>query len=215
MTHVYIAIEGPIGVGKTTLAQSFQRDAGAEILLDVFDNPFLGDFYRDGLAAAFKAQMFFLATRFQQQSELRKQTIKASMLVCDYLFARDKIFAYLNLDDQEILIYDRLFAALSPYVPTPDLVVYLNAPREVLLERVRKRNVEFEAKISEQYVDALKEAYDHFFFHYTETPLLIVNTAEIDFVENTDDLRALQQRIATGKARGVEYYHPVRKRRRS
>lgn len=210
----YIAIEGPIGVGKTSLVQSFQRDMGAQILLDEFENPFLADFYRDRPSAAFKAQMFFLATRFQQQMDLRKSSGDSALLVCDYLFARDKIFAYLNLDDQEIVAYDRLFAALSPLVPAPELVVYLNAPGEVLLERVRRRNVEFEANISEEYVDELIRAYDHFFFHYTETPLLIVNTAEIDFVQNADDLRALQQRIATGSARGIEYYHPVRKRRR-
>jgi len=210
----YIAIEGPIGVGKTSLAQSFQRDLGAEVVLDVFDNPFLVDFYRDRPAAAFKTQMYFLATRFQQQDALRKAPQDAPIRVSDYLFARDKIFAYLNLDDHEIIVYDRLFAVLNPYAPVPDLVVYLNAPREVLLERVRKRNVEFEAKISEDYVGELIRAYDHFFFHYEDSPLLIVNTAEIDFVENSEDLRALQQRIAKGTVRGIEYYHPIRKRRR-
>ncbi len=213
--HSYIAIEGPIGVGKTTLAQSFQRDMGAEVVLDVFDNPFLSDFYRDRPAAAFKTQMYFLAARFQQQDAIRKAARNGPIRISDYLFARDKIFAYLNLDDSEITVYDRLFAALSPYAPVPDLVVYLNAPREVLLERVRRRNVEFEAKISEDYVDELIRAYDHFFFHFQDTPLLIVNTAEIDFVENADDLRALQQRIAQGTVRGIEYYHPIRKRRRS
>ncbi len=210
----YIAIEGPIGVGKTSLAESFRRDMSAEVVLDVFDNPFLADFYRDRPAAAFKTQMFFLATRFQQQDALRKAAPSGPIRVSDYLFARDKIFAYLNLDDHEILVYDRLFAALSPYAPVPDLVVYLNAPREVLLERVRRRNVQFEAKISEDYVDDLIRAYDHFFFHYRDTPLLIVNTTEIDFVENAEDLRALQQRITAGTVRGVEYYHPIRKRRR-
>jgi deoxyguanosine kinase len=210
----YIAIEGPIGVGKTTLAQSFQRDMGAEVVLDVFDNPFLGDFYRDRPAAAFRTQMYFLASRFQQQDALRKTPRDGTIRVADYLFARDKIFAYLNLDDSEIMVYDRLFASLSPYAPLPDLVVYLNAPREVLLERVRRRNVQFESTISEDYVDELVRAYDHFFFHYQETPLLIVNTSEIDFVENAEDLKALQQRIVNGTVRGIEYYHPIRKRRR-
>jgi deoxyadenosine/deoxycytidine kinase len=209
----YIAIEGPIGVGKTTLVQSFEREMSARIVLDEFDNPFLADFYRDRPSAAFKAQMYYLGTRFQQQMSLRDAGTGSSLLVTDYLFARDKIFAYLNLDDQEILAYDKLFAALSPLVPAPRLVVYLSAPREVLLERVRRRNVEFEANISEEYVDELVRAYDHFFYHYTETPLLIVNTAEIDFVQNAEDRRALQQRISTGSARGIEYYHPIRKKR--
>jgi deoxyadenosine/deoxycytidine kinase len=206
--HSYIAIEGPIGVGKTTLVKSFERDMGAQIVLDVFDNPFLRDFYLDRPGAAFKTQMYFLATRFQQQVALTKAE---PLLVCDYLFARDKIFACLNLDDQEILIYDRFFSSMSRYVPSPDLVVYLKAPREVLLERLGRRNVDFEEDISEAYVDELIKAYEHFFHHYTETPLLIVNTAEIDFVQNENDLRHLQHRVAGGKVRGTQYYHPVRK----
>jgi deoxyadenosine/deoxycytidine kinase len=208
----YIAIEGPIGVGKTTLVNSFQSDMSAKILLDEFENPFLADFYRDRPAAAFKTQMYFLATRFQQQVKVREFLGSASFLVCDYLFARDKIFAYLNLDDQEILAYDRLFNALCPMVPVPDLVVYLKAPRDVLLERVSRRKVDFEARISGTYLDELIRAYDHFFYHYKDTPLLIVDTAEIDFVENAEDLHALQVRVAAGNIRGVQYYHPVRKR---
>jgi deoxyadenosine/deoxycytidine kinase len=210
--HSHIAIEGPIGVGKTTLVNSFQRDMGAKIALDEFENPFLGDFYRDRPAAAFKTQMYFLATRFQQQVKLRESLGSAPLLVCDYLFARDKIFAYLNLDDQEIIVYDRFFNALCPLVPLPDLVVYLKAPRNVLLERVSRRNVDFEAKISETYMDELIRAYDHFFYHYKDTPLLIVDTAGIDFVESADDLRTLQKRISAGNIRGIQYYHPVRKR---
>jgi deoxyguanosine kinase len=209
--HSYIAVEGPIGVGKTTLVRSFQTVMGTEVILDVFDNPFLADFYRDRPNAAFRTQMFFLISRFQQQIELESTRQGTSLVVCDYLFAKDKIYAYLNLDDQEILIYDKYFAAMSRYVPVPELVVYLKAPGEVLLERVRRRNVDFEAKIAETYVNELVKAYDHFFYHYKETPLLIVDTAEIDFVENPQELRALMQRIAAGSSRGVQYYHPVRR----
>jgi len=212
--HSYIAIEGPIGVGKTTLVQSFRAKMSAHVIFDVFDNPFLADFYRDRPNAAFRTQMYFLISRFQQQVALDTQLRGSLMAACDYLFAKDKIYAYLNLDDQEIVIYDKYFAAMSRYVPTPDLVVYLKAPSEVLLERVRRRNVNFEAKISEAYVDELIKAYDHFFYHYKDTPLLIVDTSEIDFVENPDELRALMQRIAGDSTRGVQYYHPTRRRKK-
>ena len=207
----YIVIEGPIGVGKTTLAQSFQAKMGGQAILDVFDNLFLPDFYSDRPNSAFRTQMYFLVSRFEQQTAL-EQSRAQSLVVCDYLFAKDKIYAYLNLDDQEIDIYDRFFAALSRYVPIPDLVVYLKAPGAVLLERVRRRNVDFEAKISEAYVEELIKAYDHFFYHYKDSPLLIVDTAEIDFVENPDELRALIQRIAAGATHGVHYYHPTRRK---
>jgi len=209
----YIAIEGPIGVGKTTLVSKLQERIGAEAVLDVAENPFLAEFYRERPMAAFRTQMYFLASRFQQQVELGEARQSKPVIASDYLFARDKIFAYVNLDDQELLIYDKFFAALSRFVPIPDLTVYLKAPLEVLLERLKKRNIDYEAKISETYVDELIKAYDHFFYHYTESPLLIVNTAEIDFVENEDDLRALVKRIAGGNVRGVEYYHPVRRKR--
>jgi deoxyguanosine kinase len=208
----YIAIEGPIGVGKTTLARLLQEKASVPVYLDVSDNPFLADFYRDAPGAAFKAQMFFLASRFRQQREIQERLSGEPALVSDYLFARDKIFAYLNLDDQEITIYDKFFEALLALVPNPDLVVYLQAPKEVLFERVRRRSLEFEARISDAYVDELIKAYDHFFYHYKDSPLLIVNTAEIDFVHNPDDLRALLRRITGESIRGIEYYHPVRRK---
>ncbi len=212
--NCYIALEGPIAVGKTTLVQRLREWVGAEAILDVSDNPFLADFYKERPAAAFKTQMYFLASRFQQQVELARARLSKALIVSDYLFARDKIFAYLNLDDQEILIYDKYFAALSPYVTVPDLVVYLKAPLEVLVERLGRRNVEYEARIAEGYIEELIKAYDHFFYHYTESPLLIVNTAEIDFVQDENDLRALIQRITGGKVKGVEYYHPIRRKRK-
>jgi deoxyguanosine kinase len=210
----YIALEGPIAVGKTTLVERLRERVGADAVLDIPDNPFLADFYKEVPAAAFKAQMYFLVSRFQQQVELARASSAKALIVSDYLFARDKIFAYLNLDDQEILIYDKYFAALSPHAAVPDLVVYLKAPLEVLVERLRRRNVEYEARIAEGYIEELIKAYDHFFYHYTESPLLIVNTAEIDFVQDESDLRALIQRITGGKVKGVEYYHPIRRKRK-
>lgn len=211
--HSYIAIEGPIGVGKTTLARSFQTTMGAQVVFDTNDNPFLDDFYKDRPSAAFRTQMYFLISRFEQQLALHSLPNAGAPLVCDYLFAKDKIFAYLNLDDQEILIYDKYFAALSLQIPKPDLVVYLNAPKEVLIERVRRRNVDYESKIAEAYVAELIKAYDHFFYHYKDTPLLIVDTSEIDFVESPNELRALMRRITGGTIRGIQYYHPVRKKK--
>jgi len=208
----YIAIEGPIGVGKTTLVRSFQQERKAQVILDDIENPFLSDFYKDRPNSAFRAQMYYLISRFVQQSEVDTMWKNSSLLVCDYLFVKDKIFAYLNLDDQEIVIYDRYFATLGRLIRNPDLVVYLKAPLDVLLKRVSRRNVDYEAQISEAYVEELIKAYDHFFYHYKDTPLLIVDTAEIDFAENAEDRRALMDRIAAGNIRGVQYYHPIRKR---
>ncbi len=208
----YIAIEGPIGAGKTTLVRHFQQERKAQIILDDFDNPFLADFYKDRPHSAFKTQMYFLISRFEQQSAIDKTWDGSQLLVCDYLFAKDKIYSYLNLEDQEILSYDKYFASLCPHVRDPDLVVYLKAPRDILLKRVSRRNVDFEAKIAEDYVDELIKAYDHFFYHYQDTPLLIVDTAEVDFAENVDDRRALFDRIIAGNIRGVQYYHPIRKK---
>lgn len=208
----YIAIEGPIGVGKTALAQAMRDRVAARIWFDEFENPFLAEFYQDQPGAAFKAQLYFLITRFGQQKELAAALQKEPLIVTDYLFAKDKIFAYLNLDDQEILIYDKYFEALGPLTPNPDLVVYLQAPKGVLFERLRRRNVPFEAGISEAYIEELIEAYDHFFYHYKDSPLLIVNTGEIDFVRNADDLKALIRRITGEAIRGIEYYHPVRRK---
>jgi len=208
----YIAIEGPIGVGKTTLAQAMQEKVSARVFLDFFDNPFLADFYRERPGAAFKTQLYFLITRYQQQQDIKSTLDTEPLVVSDYLFAKDKIFAYLNLDDSEILIYDRYFEALRALAAVPDLVVYLQAPKEVLFERVSRRNVDFEAKISDAYVEELIKAFDHFFYHYKDSPLLIVNTAEIDFVHNPEDLKALLRRITRGGVRGVEYYHPTRRK---
>jgi deoxyadenosine/deoxycytidine kinase len=209
--HSYIAIEGPLGVGKTTLVKMFQEKFSAQTCLDVFDNPYLADFYKDRPQAAFKTQMYFLITRFQQQMSLKESLDGTFPLVCDYIFAKDKIYAYLNLDDQEILIYDKYFESLNSLVPNPSLVVYLKAPREVLRDRVRRRNVDFEADISDDYLEELIKAFDHFFYHYKDSPLLIVNTAEIDFVQNSDDLQALMKRITGRQAKGIQFYHPTRK----
>jgi deoxyadenosine/deoxycytidine kinase len=212
--HSYIAIEGPLGVGKTTLVKMLEEKMAVETCLDGFDNPFLADFYQDKPGAAFRTQMYFLITRYHQQREVEKLLGEKPLVVCDYIFAKDKIYAYLNLDDSEIQIYDRYFEVLSPMVPTPDLVVYLQAPKDVLRDRVRRRNIDFESEIADGYLEDLIKAFDHFFYHYKDSPLLIVNTAEIDFVQNSEDLKALMAQI-TGKAvRGMQYYHPTRKKKK-
>jgi len=189
-----------------------QERLSARVFFDCLDNPFLPDFYKEKPGAAFKTQMYFLIARFQQQLAMSPILKTDPLVVCDYLFVRDKIFAYLNLDDNEILIYDKYFEALRPLAPTPDAVVYLQAPKEVLFERLSRRNLDFEARISDAYVQELIRAYDHFFYHYKDSPVLIVNTAEIDFAEKQEDLQPLLRRITGESIRGVTYYHPIRRK---
>src|SRR5499427_2404711 len=184
-----MVIEGPIGVGKTSLATLLaQRFSGRLILESVEENPFLGSFYEDRQKFAFQTQLYFLLSRFKQQQQLFQQDLFNSVTVSDYLFAKNRIFACLNLDSNELALYDRVFEALGTRVTKPDLVVYLQARLEVLLSRIKRRGREFERKMDSGYLDALVRAYNDFFFHYSETPLLVINTSEIDFVNNHEDL---------------------------
>ncbi|MET1231245.1 MAG: deoxynucleoside kinase [Candidatus Limnocylindrales bacterium] len=208
MAFHYLAVEGPIGVGKTMLAQRLASRLDATTVLEDTDNPFLADFYNDRPGAALQAQLFYLLNRHRQLTGLRQADLFLQATVCDYLFDKDKIFAYLNLDDNELFIYQRLYDLLASDVPVPDMVVYLAAPTEVLLERLRRRPEEPERELAwpdETYVRELNEAYQHFFFHYTATPLLVVETSHFD--PETDDaaLDDLVRQIK-GMGKGTRYY---------
>jgi deoxyguanosine kinase len=206
----YISIEGPIGVGKTSLAERVSTRLDATAVLEDSDNPFLADFYGGRPGAALQAQLFYLLSRHRQLLALRQTDLFSQATVCDYLFDRDKIFAYLNLDDNELFIYQRLFDLLVRDVPSPDLVVYLQAPTEVLLRRVRERAITSEHEAPEpdgDYIREVNEAYQHFFFHYTATPLLVVETSHVDLHARDEAVDDLIRQIKTMN-RGTQYYVP-------
>jgi len=208
--HRYIAIEGPIGVGKTALATRLASRLDATTVLEETENPFLADFYSGRSGAALQAQLFYLLNRHRQQMSLRQGNLFAQATVSDYLFDRDKIFAYLNLDDNELFIYQRLYDLLLKDVSPPDLVVYLQAPTDVLLRRQHERSKEIEDDVPEPgdaYLRELNEAYQHFFFHYTATPLLVVETSHLDLVGSDTALEDLIKQIR-GIGRGTQYYVP-------
>jgi deoxyadenosine/deoxycytidine kinase len=204
----YIAIEGPIGVGKTRLAERLASRIEGHTLLEDTDNPFLADFYNERPGAALQAQLFFLLNRHRQLLALRQADLFQHTTVCDYLFDRDKIFAYLNLDDNELFIYQRLYDLLARDVPTPDLVIYLQAPTEVLMRRLKEKPTDADRPLptpDAEYLRELNEAYQHFFFHYNSTPLLVVETSEFEPETSDDALDDLVRQVhAMGK--GTRYY---------
>jgi deoxyadenosine/deoxycytidine kinase len=206
--HRYIAVEGPIGVGKTSLVERLCSRLDAVKIQEDVDNPFLDAFYRDQPGAAFQTQLFFLLSRFQQQQELVQRNLFDEFTISDYLFQKDKIFAYLTLDEGELLIYERLYNLLEPQVPKPDLVIYLSGEDDVLKRRIRGRNRGYERRISDPYVHEMNEAYKHFFHYYTASPLLVINTSTIDFVKHEDELDDLVRQIER-MDRGVRYYVPL------
>jgi deoxyadenosine/deoxycytidine kinase len=192
----YVAVEGVIGVGKTTLAKRLSRSMGGNLVLEVVEeNPFLARFYDDPEAWAFQTQIFFLLSRYKQQLQIPQRELFAQSVVADYIFAKDQIFATINLADEELALYRTIVPLLEARVTRPDLVIYLQATTEVLLERIRRRGRSFEREISREYLETLSEAYNHFFFHYDETPLLIVNTNEMDLVGNEEDYDRLLEMI--------------------
>jgi deoxyguanosine kinase len=208
----YIAIEGPIGVGKTSLAERLSTRLDATAVLEDPENPFLADFYSGRSGAALQAQLFYLLNRHRQLLALQQADLFSQATVCDYLFDKDKIFAYLNLDDNELFIYQRLHELLSRDVPPPDLVVYLQAPTEVLVRRLRERSRDEESDALEPdpgYIREVNEAYQHYFFHYTATPLLVVETSHIDLNSSDDAVDDLIRQIKSMN-RGTRYYVPRR-----
>ena len=208
-----IAIEGPIGAGKTALAERLGARLDATVVREEADNPFLADFYADRPGSALQAQLFYLLNRHRQQVSLRQTDLFSQITVCDYLFDKDKIFAYLNLDDNELFIYQRLYDLLAKDVASPDLVIYLQAPTEVLVRRLRDRGRDGEEENGPQpatdYIRELNEAYQHFFFHYTSTPLLVVETSHVDFTASDDALEDLIRQVRSLN-RGTRYYVPRR-----
>jgi deoxyadenosine/deoxycytidine kinase len=204
----YIAIEGPIGVGKTSLAQALGLRLGARIVLEDTDsNPFIARFYQDPEKYAFPVQLYFLLTRYNQQRQLAQQDLFAQATVTDYLLAKDRIFARLNLDPDELVLYESVYRLLDGQLAKPDLVVYIRARVEVLAERLRKRNRTFERHISLEYLESVSAAYRDFFFYYDETPLLVVDSSEIDFVGDPGDLEDLLREIDRTST-GSHHYVP-------
>jgi deoxyguanosine kinase len=210
MMFQYIALEGPIGVGKTSIAERLSTRLDATAVLEETENPFLNDFYAGRPGAALQTQLFYLLNRHRQQLTLRQADLFTQSTVCDYLFDKDKIFAYLNLDDNELFIYQRLYDLLAKDVPAPDLVIYLQAPTDVLVKRMRERARDGERDAPDpdaQYLREVNEAYQHFFFHYTATPLLVVETSHVDLHANDEAVDDLIRQIRT-MSRGTRYYVP-------
>jgi len=205
----YIVVEGPIGVGKTSLAKILANEFQARTVFErVEDNPFLPKFYKARETYAFQNQTFFLINRYQQQMELSQQDLFKQNTVADYLFAKDKIFATLTLSDEELSLYQQIYALLNTRVPKPDLVVYLQARPEVLYKRVKKRDKKYEHSVTFEYLSGVAQAYNQFFFHYDDTPLLVVNTSEIDFVASSKHLADLIKEI-NNMGSGTQHYIPL------
>lgn len=204
----YLAIEGVIGAGKTSLAARMAERYGARLLLEQHEeNPFLADFYRDSARFAFSTQMFFLLSRYRQQQELPQQDLFHDLLVADYLFAKDRIFAALTLEEREMALYDKVARLLERDILKPDLVMYLQMSTERLMNNIRQRDRSYERSMSEDYIRSLNEAYNRFFFNYTETPLLVINATAIDFVHNERDFEDLMAQL-NRPISGVQYYSP-------
>ena len=208
----HIAIEGVIGAGKTTLAQMVAENLGGRLVLERFEeNPFLPKFYEDPERYSFQTQIFFLLSRYKQQQEFFQADLFHDFVVTDYIFEKDKIFAYLTLADEELRLYETLLAAIEKNIPTPDLVVYLQCSVERLMSNIRSRGRKMEEKMSEEYIRDLNEAYNYFFFRYKASPLLIVRATDIDFVNKKDDFEELLGQVLRPNRAPVEYYNPVKR----
>jgi len=209
----YIVTEGPIGVGKTSLTMLLAEELGARLILEqAEENPFLTQFYKDPSRYRFQTQMFFLLSRFSQQKEMAQPDLFSRIMISDYLFNKDRIFAYVNLDDNELPLYEQFYKILEPKIVQPDLVIFLQADTDTLLRRIKQRGRSFEKEIGPDYISAVNEAYNQFFFRYTDTPLLVINTSDIDFVHRREDLDDLLKQIL-GMKQGTQYYVPVSRKK--
>ena len=205
----YIAVEGVIGVGKTTFARLLAEHIDAELILEpAEDNPFLPRFYKDRSRFAFQTQVFFLLSRYQQLGQLAARDLFKQRIVCDYIFDKDGLFASVNLSEPELHLYEKIVPLMKEKLPKPELVIYLQAGTEVLYDRIRKRGVPFERQISRDYLEELNSAYNYFFFHYDQTPLLVVKTDEIDFVKRPEHLKDLLDQVER-PVEGKQYYVPA------
>ena len=203
----HIVVEGPIRVGKSTLAKVLAEQMHARRIFDCEDNPFLAEFYDEKPGAAFRAQMYFLYDRHRRLMEAHPEDVRGSV-VSNFLFEKDKIFAYINLSDAELDLYNRYYQMFRAEVPTPELVIYLQASPEALKQRIRRKGVPGERAISDKYIEQVAAAYEHFFFHYSASDLLVVNTSDIDFVNNNRDLQLLLKRLAE-PIHGTQYFLPL------
>ena len=204
----YIAIEGPIGVGKTSLAKLLSKRLSAKLILEKFEeNPFLSEFYNDPTRFAFQTQLFFLLQRYQQQQDIRQVDMFHNLLISDYMFIKDRLFASLNLDDTEMNLYDSIANMMERNVINPDLIIYLQADTATLMKNIDKRGRNFESNISYEYINELNEIYTEYFFRYNDTPLVIINTNNIDFVHNPDDLDQVIQYIKQPVS-GTKFFNP-------
>jgi len=209
LSFQYIAVEGAIGVGKTAVVERLTQKLDATALMEEWgQNPFLKSFYDGKAGAAFQSELFFVLSRHRQQQELLQRKLFTHATISDYVFEKSRLFAYLNLEDSELLVYEKLYTLLAEGVPRPDLVVYLQAPIDVLARRIKQRGRPEELHLSEEYLAEVNRAYNHYFFHYTATPLLVVNTAEVDFVKHEDDLDDLVKQIRQ-MGKGTQYYVPL------
>jgi len=204
----YIAIEGPIRVGKSTLANIIAERLHAQLITEPENNPFLGAFYEGEPGAAFQAQLAFLIQRYQQLKALDVGPASRKTVVADYIFEKDKLFACINLNDAELGVYNRFYNEFREQLPTPELVIYLQAKPEVLKKRMKKKNSPCEKAISDDYIEEVARAYEHFFFHYSASDLLVVNTSDIDFVDRHEDLQELLRRL-TAPIKGTQYFLPL------
>ena len=204
----YIAIEGPIGVGKTSLAKLLSKRLSAKLILEKFEeNPFLSEFYNDPTRFAFQTQLFFLLQRYQQQQDIRQVDMFHNLLISDYMFIKDRLFASLNLDDKEMNLYDSIANMMERNVINPDLIIYLQADTASLMKNIDKRGRNFESNISYEYINELNEIYTEYFFRYNDTPLVIINTNNIDFVHNPDYLDQVIQYIKQPVS-GTKFFNP-------
>ncbi len=209
MPFHYIALEGPIGVGKTSVVERLaERLDATTVMEDWSQNPFLKPFYDGKTGAAFQTELFFLLSRYRQQQELVQRNLFTQATLSDYVFEKSKLFAYLNLEDSELLIHEKLYGLLAETVPRPDLVVYLQAPTEILMKRIRTRGRPEESRLSEEYLAEVNRAYNYYFFHYNLTPLLVVNTTDVDFVKRPEDVDDLLKQI-NSMGKGTQYYVPM------